>query len=133
VNTRAHKDRTARAGKESGRDAPALEGAPVAVPPLFGTEGDVEAAGEEEGTEEVVNRDVELDEEAKGFDEDEVVGWEGNGGREVSTLPTVIVVGIMLPVRVRDLGMEKVAVADTRGEEKEPDIPLRVKNGENAV
>jgi hypothetical protein len=53
---------------------------------------------EEEGAEEVVNRNVELEEEVWAFEEVEVVDGEGNGGREVSTLPTVIVVGIMLPV-----------------------------------
>lgn len=93
MNTRAHNDRTARAGRESGRDAPALEAA-VAAAPLFVIEGDTE----EEGAEEVVNRNVELEEEVWAFEEVEVVDGEGSEGREVSTLPTVIVVGIMLPV-----------------------------------
>jgi len=128
VNIRALKERTARAGSGSGREAVALE-EEFATAPLSVEEGDAEAV-EEEGADEVVNRNVvELDEDDCSFDE--VVDAEGNEGREVSTLPTVTVVGMMVPVCVRDTGMEKVVVADAKGEEKDPDIPSSLKNGEN--
>lgn len=85
------------------------------------TDGEA-AAGEDEGKDEVVNcEDIEVDEEDLAFDE--VVDSVGNGGSEVSTLPTVIVTGIMVPERVSEAGMGMVAVAEARGEENEPDIP----------
>jgi len=127
LNTRAHKDRPARSGRE-GRQATALEGEPVVEAELVVIEGDAEAAG---GADEVVNgEDTELDEDVVSLDE--VVEGVGIGGSDVSTLPTVIVVGIMLPLWKIEEGMEKVVVAEARGEEKSPDIPLRVKKGENA-
>jgi len=55
------------------------------------------------------------------------------GGSEVSTLPTVIVTSDKLPVLKREVGTEKVSVAEARGAENEPDIPVRVKKGENAA
>lgn len=133
------KDRTAMTGSESGREVAALEEAAVEEAELIAepvTEGDVEAAGEEVGIDDVANRDEneledesefdennELDKELAGFVAEDVVG-----GREVSTLPTTMVVPIVFAeVCVSEVGIETVDVAEARGEENEPDIPLRLR------
>lgn len=127
-DTIIHKDRTARVGsKSSGREASAFE------VELFVAEG------EEEDTDDVVNRDenelvedagaegegdeVGTDEDAVDFAEDSV----GKGGSDVSTEPKVMVVAISFEeVWATVVGMAIVAVAEARGEENEPDIPLRL-------
>jgi len=129
------KDRTAKIGSGSDREVAALEeaagdDAELGAEPVM--DGDAETAGEEVGIDDVVNRDEnELDEVLAGFVADDV----GNAGGEVSRLlPTTMVVPIVFEeVWVNEAGMEMVEVAEARGEENEPDIPLRVKNGENAI
>jgi len=131
----SNKDRTARIGNKSGREVVAFEEAVGEEAELVAkpvTEGEVEAAAEEVGIDDVVNRDEnELEEEVAGFVADDVV----NGGSEVSReLPTMIVVPtVSAEVWVSVAGIAMVEVAAARGDEKEPDIPLRVKNDENAV
>jgi len=148
----AHKDRTARIGRESGWDCNAPEGEEPA-------EGDADCE-EDRGRVETVNREdvedaVEVDAGVEadvvdvdaGVRDDESVcdlddegaddgGADGGGVDCVAVdmgLPTVIVTFDKLPVREREAGTEKVSVAEARGEENEPDIPVRVKKGENAA
>jgi len=86
---------------------------------------------EEEDREDVENRGLD---DVSGFPEDVAEGvgdvaWIDR--REGSTDPIVIVVGIKLPPWwVNVVGMAMLDVAEASGAENEPDIPLRVKNGE---
>lgn len=96
-------------------------------------EEDAASVEEEKDTEDVENRDENGLDDVSGFPED-VAGVVVGDRREGSTDPTVIVVGIKLPPWcVNVVGMAMLDVAEASGAENEPDIPLRVKNGEKAI
>ena len=123
-NASAHKERKARTGSETGfngGDAAfevGVEEAELSVP-----DSALEA---EVGIEAVENWDTsELEEEEE--DLGCVADNEGNEGRDVFTLPTVMVVPLgVAEVWEKVVGMGMVEVAAARGEENEPDIPLRL-------
>jgi hypothetical protein len=125
-NASAHKKRKARTDSETelnGRDAAfevGVEEAELCVP-----DGALEA---EVGIEAVENWDTsELEEEEEEEDLGCAVDNEGNGGRDGFTLPTVMVVPLgVAEVWEKVVGMGMVEVAAARGEENEPDIPLRL-------
>lgn len=129
-----NRDRTASAGSER-LAAPLVATADVASAPCV-TDGESDDAGRDA----VVNCDenelaaAEAEADADREDALRVVENVGRGGGEVATEPMVMVVPapLVLVLRVSALGTGMVEVARARGDANEPDMPLRLKNGENA-